>query len=82
MVGAWYQRAAPVIARETAALHTWSSRAPHVITRGSDVLQPRLPADACHHVLIHPRLHALQPRFTSGQDADRAAASVQRPYHG
>ncbi|KAG0723076.1 hypothetical protein GWK47_043318 [Chionoecetes opilio] len=38
--------------------------------------------NACDHVELFPRLHALQPRFTSGQDAEQPPASVPRAYHG
>ena len=64
------------------ALYAWTSRAKHAITRGTGVMQPWLAIAACHHVEVYPRLPALKPIFTSGQDADHAPASVPRPYHG
>ena len=49
-------REKPFLARESPALHAWTSRAKHVITRDRGVIQPWLPAAACHHVEVLPVL--------------------------
>ncbi|KAG0718760.1 hypothetical protein GWK47_051849 [Chionoecetes opilio] len=75
VVGPWYPAPlTPWIARETAGPFTQLDQ-PRCTrdTRGSCVMQPRLPPNACDHLELFPALTTRsQPRIhTSGQDAEQ-----------